>query len=204
MKPIYRFSIFISLIITSCGLSNQSDVSENKINIDTNELKKELKDKSVYDISDSIKFTDFQIIFIRKVTCDDYLENDSDYFSSKDSVFVRPIVNGTSSVNISLTLSEKKSFYNIIKRNDFYSLPDTINNFKSGNNRNFYYVTSLSIIIGDSIKKIFYSNFYNINDRQIANRLDQIDSAITNLVYNRKAIRSLPLSIDHSYGNDFH
>ncbi|HEY4787986.1 MAG TPA: hypothetical protein VIH57_18155 [Bacteroidales bacterium] len=141
----------------------------------------EIRDPKLYTLSDTLEYSDFNVIV-------DY-DNKHSFFNSIDSIFSRRYLDGIRDTNVYLDLSEKKKAYNVIKKYDFYSLPNVIE--EGGDEYTCVSPSSsieITIVIGKNQKSVFYSGSCSIKDKQIDYRFNNITKVISEIIFNKKEI----------------
>jgi hypothetical protein len=164
-------SYLLNLILLISFIPNQKDICS-----DTG---------IVYEISDSINYTDFQIIY-------SYC-NGADRFSSFDSIFSRAYLNGTKKVKLIITPRDKQRIFEVVKLIDFFGLPKYMPE-KFENCSLPCFSTEIIIKIGKEIKRVNYSGHCDILDKSIEKRFNFLNEIIKRIIFDKKVVKKLPHS----------
>ncbi|WP_460923048.1 hypothetical protein [Pontibacter brevis] len=138
-----------------------------------------------YKLSDTLHLKDFEVVY------DD--NGKSNFFSSSDSAFSRKYMGEVKRVSVALTVEEKRRIYNVIKKEDILTLPDTI---ERGDRRCILpsFSTEIIVRIGQMKKRVYDNGFCEINDKNVEERFLRIEETIRGIINNKEEVRSLPAS----------
>lgn len=146
------------------------------------------KESSIYYINDTIRYSDIDIIYdVRNI----------DNFSSLDSKYSKYYNNGIETIKVSLDSTERKIIFEVVKNNDFFSLPSLI---EEGSDDDEYqcvipsFTREITIIIRGNRKSVSYGASCPIKDKNIESRYFNISKVITGIIYNKKEIREMKKS----------
>lgn len=131
---------------------------------------------------DTVSYSNFNIIY-----------NQTDYFSSLDSIYSRYFMNGTRTIKVTLTVDERRIIYEKFKEVDFMNLPDTLTR---GDDDCILpcFPSTITIFVGKSKKTVYDSDFCNIKDLEIKNRFQLIEKTIKDIIFNKSEVKKLPYS----------
>lgn len=163
--------LIVLLFIISCTRTNKKN----------EEYIIEINNPKLYILSDTIAYADFNILI-------DY-DNKYGFFSSIDSVFSRNYIGGMRDTCVYLNVAEKKKVYCIVKKYDFYSLPNIIE--EGGNNCTCVTPSSsikITVIIGKNEKSVYYSGSCSIKDKQVDYRFNKTIEGINEILFTKKEI----------------
>jgi hypothetical protein len=172
--------VLLVLIIISCNNGKKS-LSDNSTVIDSKETASDILIEQ-YMLDDTINYSDFNITFNN---------NYEDIYSSSDSVFKRRYNGRFRTAKFGLTRDDKRLIYNLVKKIDFFSLPEEIIEDKSGECVLPSPSTEISVNIGSKYNKVYYSGECNIKDQIIAIRFERMDSLLSYLIYNKEDVKLL-------------
>jgi hypothetical protein len=144
-----------------------------------------MKNPELYKLKDTVKYSDFQIEYKDK--------HSSDHYSSIDSIYIRYAA-GVNYASLPLTVDEKKYLYRTIKVNDFYSLPDTINDYRNAEVDTALF-EEITFIVGSNRKTVLYFKNWDKSKKdynEVETRIFRIYKVIEDLIFNKPTIKSLP------------
>jgi len=146
---------------------------------------KSLDNDKLYRLTDTINYTDFQVIFDGN--------SKGNYYSSIDSSFSRKYRDEDKSIKLILTNEEKRKIYETIKKADIFSIPDTL--IEGGGSCTLpCFSTRIIITIGQKKKIIYYSGFSEIKDKDIERRFKIIKMTISDIIFNKDEVKKMPKS----------
>ncbi|MBB6611846.1 hypothetical protein H7F15_12415 [Pontibacter sp. Tf4] len=142
-------------------------------------------EKSDYMLSDPEGFSDFDI---------EYDVNRGDnYFSSIDSIYARDYVNETRKVKVELTAEEKQKIFEVVKKVDFLSLPDTIER-GGGTCMLPAFTMEVKVRIGSKEKRVYDLIYCDVKDKAIEERFDLITDTLWEILQSKDKVKNLPQS----------
>jgi hypothetical protein len=140
---------------------------------------------SQYKLSDQIGYSDFQVIY-------NWNETD-EYYSSKDATFSRKYLHDTKKVKLILSVDDKHSIYEVIRKADILTLPNIL---VEGDENCMMpsFSTNIIVKIGNVTKSVYHSGSCDIADENIKKRFDMIIQTVMDIILNKKEVKKLPQS----------
>ena len=142
------------------------------------------KNDKYYHVSDTINYSDFEIIYD--------MGNKAEYFSSYDSSYTRRYNQDSKTIRVILSPSEKKQIFEKIKYADILSMPDTLIGKDEISLPCFS--TGITITFGKFKKRIYHVGCSEIKDKNMRLRYEIISFVITDILYKKVEIKRLPES----------
>lgn len=139
------------------------------------------QNKPLYNISDKINYSDFQILY----------ESQIDSYSSKDSLFSRSYIDGTSKIKCFLTVVDKRNILQSMKENEFLDLPDVLPEDKNAGYTLPAFPVRIIAMIGKTKKSVMHEGSCVVKLRSQLERFNKVLGEIQKSIYSKKEIKGL-------------
>lgn len=174
----------VIIILFSCTGKTKNNKNIGDIEIDS--LNVIIKSPKIYNLSDSIEYSDFNIIIESNYNLD--------CFTSVDSSYSREYFNETRKIKVFLTSIEKFKIWEIVREYDFFDLPNKIVEDDKGFCIAPASSTKITIIIGQNKKSVYYAGSCDIKDKKIGFRFGRICRVINEIIYDKMEVKQLKKS----------
>jgi len=140
------------------------------------------RNKQIYNITDKVNYSDFQII---------YSDGGTDNYSSKDSIFSRFYLEGTTKIKCSITVSDKIKILKSMEDNEFLDLPDVLPEDRNGECMMPAFPVKITAIFGKIQKSVTHEGMCDVKHMDQLTRFEKILNVIEKAIYSKKEIIKL-------------